>query len=188
MAIFASTDACADTHPIDAERLAAAMERATVRWDDLYGTTPNRIEADAIQVLTSVEWEQAIRSARRPSFIEWIAYESAAFNSPENAARYLNEAVIPFLKSHRDEYICHFAELNYRTSISADDIRKEPNGVGEAYFEYAYLYGHTRAARSLMNFFVDPSHYDVVSRVTSSGGRWPDAEIDLGCHQNDAGD
>lgn len=183
---FVAAIASADDNSANSEKLQAAYERAEARWHEIHGATPSHIAAEEISVLAASDWEELTPSAQHVSFVEWMAFELAAFNEPEKVARYLNDAVIPFLKSHHDDYLCHFAELYYRAELSGDAIRNLPNGVGEAYFEYAYLYGHTASARTAMNLFIDPLHNDVAAEAVATNWRWPGAEIDLHCHAEDA--
>lgn len=172
----------ADNVSVDPERLAAATERAAARWNELYAGTPKHFTVDMLTTLTSAEWEQTSRSARRRSYIEFIAYELSAFNSDEVIVAYLNTSLVPFLASHHDQYVCLLTEAYYHLSLTPEQIRTNSGHPLEILYDYAYLYGNTAAARATLDIFVDPEHYDVISPTANLNWRSEWAEIDLGCN------
>jgi hypothetical protein len=107
--------------------------------------------------------------------------------------RYLNESLLPFARSHKEQYLCLVAEVFYNSSSSTDEIRgfaksKTNEGLPIAFIDYAYFLIKTERERDKLGLVV-PANNGIPESVASfkktmsqdGGALVPDSAVKLPC-------
>lgn len=93
------------------------------------------------------------------SLIDMIAYELWGLNSDEDAIfSYLNDTLIPFVKSHRRQYLCYLTEMYAASFIPTSELGKFDDHGFLTFLEYYYLFGNTAAELKARNLRAYPEH------------------------------
>jgi hypothetical protein len=134
---------------IDRERAAAALALATHYW----------IQGGLDKLPTAYErdrFEKALQGEDDPyNIVAVIAVATLNSNPGRKDAvfKYLNEALLPFATTHKQQYLCLVAEVFYNGQDSTEALRamtkgeSSTKGVPIAFIDYAYYLIKTEPAR-----------------------------------------
>jgi hypothetical protein len=178
---------------IDRERASASLALAQYYWK----------QGGLEQLPAQYErgrFEKAIQGEEEPyNIISGIA--AATLNSnpgrKDTVFRYLNESLLPFATSHKEQYLCLVAEVLYNSQDSTEALRAmtkggaASHGVPIAFIDYAYYLIKTEPAREKLKLVL-PADNGIPETVaafkktlTPKGGALiPETAVKLDCdHQ-----
>jgi hypothetical protein len=112
----------------------------------------------------------------------------------ESVLRYLNEALLPYARVHKEQYLCLVSEIFYNSSSTTDEIQglskgKNTNeGVAIAFIDYAYFLIKTERERDKLGLVL-PGNAGIPESVASfkktlgqdGGAMIPEGATKLGC-------
>ena len=154
-AVFANGSSATET-VVDQIRLDAARARAEQRWTEAqFNQLP--ITFDRVRI----EREEAAYSGSVVAFVA-DALLDANPSRERVVIDYVNEAIVPFVVSHRESYLCLLTEHYYNAPAPVDEI-KDVREPGETWiFEIAYVLVNTDAAREEAHIAVPGGDYPAV--------------------------
>jgi hypothetical protein len=188
MAVYAASAAAAD---IDRDRAAAARLLALRYWREAgLDALPQRYER--------ARFEKAVGGEDDPyNIVAAIAVATLTSNPErkESVLRYLNEALLPFARSHKEQYLCLVAEVFYNSKSTNEEIRglakasHSSEGVAIAFIDYAYFLIKTERERDKLGLVV-PANSGIPESVNTfkqtlnqdSGALVPDGAARLSCN------
>ena len=114
----------------------------------------------------------------------------------ESVLRYLNETLLPFARSHKEQYVCLVSEVFYNSSSSTSELQglskgKYTNeGLAIAFIDYAYFLIKTERERDKLGLVL-PGNAGIPESVASfkktlrqdGGAMIPDGAVKLGCNR-----
>jgi hypothetical protein len=112
----------------------------------------------------------------------------------ESVLRYLNEALLPYARAHKEQYLCLVSEVFYNSSTDTDEIqafakaKNSSEGIPIAFINYAYFLIKTERERDKLGLVL-PGNSGIPEAVASfkktlsedSGALIPDGAVKLGC-------
>jgi hypothetical protein len=153
MAVYAAAATAAD---IDRDRAAAARSLAQRYWREAgLEALPQRYD--------NARFEKAVGGEDDPyNIVAAIAVATLTSNPErkESVLRYLNEALLPFARSHKEQYLCLVSEVFYNSKSTNDEIRglakasHSSEGVAIAFIDYAYFLIKTERERDKLGLVV----------------------------------
>jgi hypothetical protein len=182
----------ADAADIDRERAAASRALAQRYWR----------EAGLDKLPESYDhgrFEKAVGGEDDPyNIVAAIAIATLTSNPErkESVLRYLNESLLPFARTHKEQYLCLVSEVFYNSSSSTDEIQglaKSKNtskGVAIAFIDYAYFLIKTERERDKLGLVL-PGNSGIPESVATfkktlsqdGGALVPEDAAKLGCNR-----
>ncbi|GAB2177370.1 hypothetical protein [Dongia sp. agr-C8] len=180
----------AEAADIDRERANAARALAQRYWR----------EAGLDKLPASYDrarFEKAVGGEDDPyNIVAAIAVATLTSNPErkESVLRYLNEALLPYARAHKEQYLCLVSEIFYNSSSSNSELQglskgKNTNeGVAIAFIDYAYFLIKTERERDKLGLVL-PGNSGIPEAVASfkktlsqdGGAMIPEGAVKLGC-------
>ena len=175
---------------IDRERVNAARALAQRYWREAgLDALPQRYDRG--------RFEKALGGEDDPyNIVAAIAVATLTSNPErkESVLRYLNESLLPFARSHKEQYVCLVSEVFYNASSTTEEIQglakaKYSNeGLAIAFIDYAYFLIKTERERDKLGLVL-PANNGIPESVASfkktlsqdGGALIPEGAIKLGC-------
>jgi hypothetical protein len=155
-ALVTAIGANAADPPIDRDRAAAARALAQRYWREAgLEKLPERYDA--------ARFEKALGGEDDPYNIVAAIAVATLTSNPERkdgVLRYLNEALLPFARSHKEQYLCLVSEVFYNSKSTTDEIRglakasHSSEGVAIAFIDYAYFLIKTEPQREKLGLVI----------------------------------
>jgi len=180
----------AEAADIDRERASASRALAQRYWREAgLDALPQRYDP--------TRFEKAVGGEDDPyNIIAAIAVATLTSNPErkEGVLRYLNEALLPFARSHKDQYLCLVSEVFYNSSTDTDEIqglakgKYTSEGMAIAFINYAYFLIKTESEREKLGLVI-PGNSGIPESVASfkktlspdGGALIPEGAVALGC-------
>jgi hypothetical protein len=154
--LFAAQSAEAANPPIDRERASVSRALALRYWHDSgLDTVPANYDR--------ARFKNAINGEDDPyNVLAAIAVATLSANpGHEDAAlKYLNEALLPFARVHKAQYVCLVSEVFYNSQSTTEelkgfaDAKHSSGGVPIAFIEFAYFLIKTEPVREKLGLQV----------------------------------
>lgn len=163
--LILSVSARADEAP-SPERLALAHGRAVLRWNLLFGNMPDQIDPTTWQPLSLHDYDN-------PRSLIDLLTDELLFNNTDSKAvfRYVNATLIPFVQSHRREYLCHLTEMYAASAIPTSELGRLDDHGMLILLEYGYLFGNTAASLDAAGLKVAADHQQYATRAAADSLR-----------------
>ena len=176
---------------IDRDRAAASRALAQRYWREAgLDALPQRYDR--------TRFEKALGGEDDPyNIVAAIAVATLTSNPErkESVLRYLNEALLPYARSHKDQYLCLVSEVFYNGKTSTDEIRglakasHSSEGVAVAFIAYAYFLIKTERERDKLGLVV-PANSGIPESVNTfkttlsqdGGALVPEGAVRLNCN------
>jgi hypothetical protein len=180
----------ADAADIDRDRATAARSLAQRYWREAgLDALPQRYDR--------TRFEKALGGEDDPyNIVAAIAVATLTSNPErkESVLRYLNEALLPFARSHKDQYVCLVSEVFYNSSSSTSELQglakanHTSEGVTVAFIAYAYFLIKTERERDKLGLVVPgnsgiPESVNTFKQTLSQegGALVPEGAVRLNC-------
>ena len=186
------TVATAFAADIDRDRAAASRALAQRYWSEAgLNKLPERYDR--------ARFEKALGGEDDPyNIVAAIAVATLTSNPErkESVLRYLNETLLPFARSHKEQYLCLVSEVFYNSKTTTDEIRglagasHSSEGVAIAFIDYAYFLIKTERERDKLGLVL-PANSGIPESVntfkqtlTQDGGALvPEGAVKLDCNR-----
>jgi hypothetical protein len=180
----------ADAADIDRERANAARALAQRYWR----------EAGLDKLPASYDrgrFEKAVGGEDDPYNIVGAIAVATLTSNPErkeSVLRYLNEALLPYARAHKEQYLCLVSEVFYNSSTDTDELqglakgKNTSEGMAIAFINYAYFLIKTDREREKLGLVL-PGNSGIPESVASfkktlsedGGALIPEGATKLGC-------
>jgi len=180
----------ADAADIDRDRANASRALAQRYWREAgLDALPQRYDR--------TRFEKAVGGEDDPyNIIAAIAVATLTSNPErkEGVLRYLNETLLPFARSHKQQYVCLVSEVFYNSNTSTKELQglakasHSSEGVAVAFIAYAYFLIKTERERDKLGLVL-PGNSGIPESVASfkktlsqdGGALIPEGAVKLGC-------
>jgi hypothetical protein len=180
----------AEAADIDRERAAASRALAQRYWREAgLEALPERYDR--------ARFEKAVGGEDDPyNIVAAIAVATLTSNPErkESVLRYLNEALLPFARAHKEQYLCLVSEVFYNSSTDTDEIqglskgKYTSEGMVIAFINYAYFLIKTEREREKLGLVI-PGNSGIPESVATfkktlsqdGGALVPENAVKLGC-------
>ncbi|WP_395021481.1 hypothetical protein [Dongia sp.] len=179
-----------DAADIDRERANAARVLAQRYWREA-GLDKLPVSYDRAR------FEKAVGGEDDPYNIVGAIAVATLTSNPErkeSVLRYLNEALLPYARTHKEQYLCLVSEVFYNSSTDTDELqglskgKYTSEGLAVAFINYAYFLIKTDREREKLGLVL-PGNNGIPEAVASfkktlnedGGAMIPDGAVRLGC-------
>jgi hypothetical protein len=156
MLVVAGNAVSAAAADIDRDRANAARSLAQRYWREAgLDALPQRYDRS--------RFEKAVGGEDEPyNIVAAIAVATLTSNPErkEGVLRYLNESLLPFARSHKEQYVCLVSEVFYNSKTSTSELQglakasHSSEGVAVAFIAYAYFLIKTERERDKLGLVV----------------------------------